>query len=129
MNSIVRQQLQAIVRKVLTAAEQAEMPLELMLRSPQPLAWFINSDPRWTASLTSLNTRNARGEGQGQALQPKHRFELMVEGALVLRATVKGGVVQVDSYSPGPWQAWFAGPGDVFPPMPGSPSVPSALAT
>lgn len=126
MKSIVRQQLQSIVRKILSDAEHAEMPLHALLRSPQPVAWFINSDPRWTASLTSLNLRFARREGEARSLQPKYRFELTAEGALVLRATLKGGDVQVDSYSPGPWQAWFEGPRDLFPAMPVPRSVPSA---
>jgi hypothetical protein len=100
--------MKTIVRKVLRDAENAEMPLRILLASAQSMAWFITSDPRWEASLTSIGRRNPPHQSPNAlSSPPKHRFELAVHGELVLRATFQGSEMKIDSYHAGLWETFF----------------------
>ena len=104
-----REQLERIVQKILAEAEHAEMPLSSLLASNQPIAWHIISDPHWSASLISMTRGPSSHRAKDRAgAATKHRFELLVEGKLVLRATLQKTLIWIDSCSTGPWQTWFA---------------------
>lgn len=82
---------------------------EFVLASNQSIAWHITSDPHWSASLISMTHGPSSHRAKDRAgAATKHRFELLVEGKLVLRATLQKTLIWIDSCSTGPWQTWFA---------------------
>ena len=113
MNNADRNRMENIVRKVLLSAQHPEMPLDLLLRSHQQIVWFINHDPRWSASLMPMAPAVRQTSANFLSQPAKRLFELAVEEQVVLRATLQGADLRIGYYQAGSWEAWFGSPDEI----------------